>query len=272
MTEPALRAFSEQFHGRLMTRSRLRDIIGPDNPMFQLLESLCIVSESVFEDEFFRTLDTSTWAVNNSSGTSASNFAHSAALPNGQIEGDPGTDDDQDAQMLSVGTCWQIDQRPCLMTRIEPRTAIEQSKFEVGFAAADAAIGQVLVKATPTSTGADYCVVIRDTNDDTSIDMIADGTTPTISSANKVAGTHGVTWTLNTMHNIMIAMNERDEQFFWVNGSLGGALRSSSAGAGVGPDNDVALGIWLSSISRTATGAKPLRCDYMKVLSERVLL
>lgn len=271
MSEPALRPFSEQYHGRLMTRSRLRDIIGPDNPMFQLLESLCIVSESVFEDEFWRTLDTDTWALNTSSGASAASWAHSPTLPNGQIEGDAGTDDNEDVQMLSVGTCWTIDQRPVLMTRLEPRTAITGNKFEVGFADADAALGQVLVKDTPTSTGVNYCVVVRDTNDDTSIDMVVDGSTPTISSSNLVAGTSGVTWTLNTMHNIMIAMNELDEQFFWVNGSLGGALRSSAAGAGVGPDNDVALGIWLSTVSRGGAD-HPLRCDYMKVLSERVLL
>ena len=266
MAEPALRTFQEQFHGRLMTRSRLRDMIGPDNPTFQLLESLCIVSESVFEDEFWRTLDTGTWAVNNSTGSGVANFAHSAALPNGQIEGDAGTDTDADAQMLSVGTTWQIDQRPVLLTRLEPRTAIAENKFEVGFASADAVTGQVLVKDTPTSTGADYCVVVRDTIDDTSIDMVMDGTTPTIASTNLVAGTHGVTWTVSTMHNIMLAMNELDEQFFWVNGSLGGAQRRN-----VGPDNDIALGLWLSTVNRGGD-AHPLRCDYMKVLSERVLL
>ncbi len=261
---------STQFHGRRMSRSRLRDIIGPDNPMFDLLASLCNVDESVFMDDFFTTLDTGIWTVNTSGGTSESSFAHSAALPNGQISGDAGTDDDADTQMLSVGTCWSIDQRPTLMTRLEPRSNVTGSKFEVGFADADATTGQVLVKDTPTSTGNDYAVVIYDVDDDTSVDMVVDGTTPTISSTNKVVGTHGVTWTLNTMHNIMLAMNELDEQYFWVNGSLGGSLRSSAAGAGVGPDNDVALGIWLSTVNRSGND-HPLRCDYMKVLSERVL-
>ena len=272
MAEPALQTFQEQYHGRLMTRSRLRDIIGPSNPMFQLLESLCIVDEYVFEDDFIGVLDTNKWTVNNSSGGgSPANFATNTALRGGVIVGDAGTVDDQDANLLSDVQGWSIDNRPVMLTRLQPRTSISGNKFEVGFADADAAVGQVLVKDTPTSTGSDYCVVIRDVDDDTSIDMVVDGTTPTISSSNLVAGTHGVTWTLNTWHNIMIAMNERDEQFFWVNGSLGGALRSNSSGDGIGPDNDAVLLLWLSTVGRSGD-AHPLWCDYIKVMAERVLL
>ncbi len=272
MPEPALRPYSNQFYGRIFSRSRLRDKIGPDNPMFHLLESLCIVSAYTFEDEFLGALDTTnTWTVSNSGGNNAADWVESTALRGGVIVGEAGDADNQDANLFTQNQNWSIDNRPVLLTRLQPRTAITGNKFEVGFADADAAIGQVLVKDTPTSTGADYCVVVRDTDDDTSIDMIVDGTTPTISTSNLVAGTHGVTWTLNTWHNIMVAMNELDEQYFWVNGSLGGSLQSTAAGAGVGPDNDAVLRVWLSTVSRSGD-LHPLWCDYIKVIAERVLL
>ncbi len=267
----ALRPFSESFHGKLMSRSRLRDIIGPDNPMFQLLESLCIVDEYVFEDEFLRTLDTSPWTASSAGAGSPVAFVHQTTLRGGQVLGDAGTGNDGDAALISVGENWSIDNRPVMLARLEPNDNITNSKFEIGFIDADANLGAVLLKATPTSTAADYCVIIRDTDDDTSIDMVVDGTTPTISSTNKVAGTHGVTYTLNSMHNFMIAMNELDEQYFWVNGSLGGSLRSSAAGAGVGPDNDVTLAAWCTVVNRTGS-RHSVRLDYIKVLAERTLL
>ncbi len=251
-----------------MTRSRLRDIIGPDNPMFQLLESLCIVSEYVFEDDFLRTLDTGTWTADGSGGAgSPVKFVHQTTLRGGQALADPGTTNDGDVSLISVGENWSIDNRPVMLARLEPRTNITSSKFEIGFADADPGTnGQVLVKDTPTSQGTDYCVAVRDTDDDTGIDLVVDGTTPTFGATSKVVGSSGVTWTVNTMHNIMIAMNELDEQYMWVNGSLGAANRANQ-----GPDNDVTLGVWCTAINRTGS-SHPLRLDYIKVLAERTLL
>lgn len=253
--------FSNQFYGRAFARSRLRDVLAPDEPVFRLLETLT-EDVYIFDDEFISALNTNVWTASNSGGAGVSNFARLANQTGGVIEGNPGTDNAGDVRLFTTNNeCWSIDNRPLAIARVQPRTAIGDSKFEFGFADAVAA-GQVLVKDTPTSTGADYVVIIRDTDDDTSIDLVADGTTPAVEL---VAGTHGVTWTLNTWHTLMIALNEQDEAYFWVNHAFGGRID------GNGPDNDITLGLWLYAQNRT-TSSHPLRVDYVRAYAERVAL
>ncbi len=238
--------------------------MGPDEPIFHLLESLAIKDVYPFEDDFLGTLNTDNWTLANSGGDSV-DFAVSTTLTGGVAEGDGGTSNDGYANMFSDIEAWSVDNRPLAITRLQPRTAITDSKFEFGFADA-AAAGQALVKATPTSTGTDYAVIVRDTDDDTSVDMQRDGTTLAVQS---IAGTHGVTWTLNAWHTFMIALNEQGESYFWANGSLGGVLRATATAGG--PDNDTTLGLFLFTQVRT-TSAHEVRCDYIKALGERVAL
>lgn len=262
MAEPALRPYSNQFYGRIFGRSRIRDRLGPDDPIFHLLESLAIRDVYTVTDEFVSSLDTTLWTATNSGGAGVSNFARLANTAGGVIEGDPGTDNNGDVRLFTTSNeCWLIDNRPVALARVRPATAITNSKFEFGFADAVQA-GQVNVKATPTSTGTDYAVIVRDTTHNTSIDLVSDGTTPAVEL---VAGTHGVTWTLDTWHSLMIALNEQDECYFWANGSLGGRIDAN------GPDNDITLGIWLYMQNRTTT-SHPLDVDYVKVIAERVAL
>lgn len=261
MAEPAMRPYSNQFYGRIFSRSRLRDQLGPDDPMFHLLESLAIKDVYNIEDDFMGTLNADLWTTTTSGGGNSATFVLATDIAGGVLRGDTGDDSEADIGINSTLKGWAIDNRPIAITRLKPEGAIANSKFEFGFADADAA-GQVNVKATPTSTGSDYAVIIRDTDDDTSIDMVCDGTTPAVES---VAGTHGVTWTLSAWHTFMIALNEQDEAYFWANGSLGGRID------GNGPDNDVALLTFLYMQTRT-TADRYLDVDYIKALGERVAL
>jgi hypothetical protein len=148
--------------------------------------------------------------------------------------------------------------RPALLTRIVPITGVTESKWEVGFIDGVAA-GAVNVKTTPTSTSADYAVVIRDTDHNTSIDLHSDGTTD---SAGSVASVGSVpTAAATTGIVILLTVNEIRECRFWLDGGFSGVLRS-------GPNTGTTLTPWFF-IQARSTDARPLNVDYCKVWQSR---
>lgn len=262
MPEPAVQALDNRLHARLFSRSRLRDAIGPSNPLFHLLENLCVQNVVSFYDEFATSLDTTTWTASNSGGAGVSNFARVADTLDGIIQGDAGTTDDGDVRLFTTSNAiWQLGNRPVVMARLRMPSAVASSKFEFGFANA-AGAGAVNVKATPTSTAADYAVIIRDTDHNTSVDLVTDGTTD---AAGLVASSPGITFATNTYYNLMIALNERREARFWIDNVFQGVRRA-------GPDATVALGIWLYVQDRDDANNRQLDVDYVKAWQERVAI
>src|SRR3990167_4541658 len=163
------------FHGRLFRRSRLRDQMGPSNPVFHLLDSLTVDVVN-FEDDFLGVLNTDLWTATNSGGAGVSNFARQTSQIGGQIQGNPGTADDADVRLFSTSNAIFLgNRRPVAVARYSSLTEAG-GKAEFGFADAVVA-GQVLLKATPSSTGVDYAVAVHDSDENTALDLLADGTT-----------------------------------------------------------------------------------------------
>lgn len=263
MAEPALQAYNVKFRGANFSRKRLRHKIGPDNPLFHLLEQECRVELcKVVDDDFTGVLNTDLWTVSNSGSAAAANFARVADTPTGKIRGDAGTTDDGDVRLFTTSNeVVTSSRRPVVLGRIGTNVAVTGLKWEFGFADAVAA-GVVLVKDTPTSTGTDYAVVIRDTDDDTSVDMVSDGTADAIQL---VASSPGITFATQTWYTVMLALNEQKESYFWIDGVFQGRATR-------GPDITTTLGIWLYCQNRADADTAELDCDFIKAFCERVPL
>ena len=257
-TAPGLPA--SQREGRPFNRRTLRGMMGPSNKIFHILESECIDSVLLFKDDFMGVLNTDYWTVSNSGGAGQSDFARSASVLDGIVRGDAGTTDDGDVRLFFTSNLVFLgNNRPVMLARVRMPSTVANSKFEVGFANA-AGAGAALVKDTPTSTAADYAVIIRDTDDDTSVDLVTDGTTD---AAGLVASSPGITFTTNTYYTLMLAINELRECYFWIDGVYQGVRRA-------GPDNDVAIGPWFYVQDRDDANNKQLDIDYVQLWQDRV--
>ena len=262
MAEPATVALTNRLQGRNFTRSRLRDHMGPGNALYHLLETLCIEDMVVFKDEFDGVLNTNIWTASNSGGGTAVDFVRIANIANGHIQGDAGTVDNEDVRLFTTSNeIWRTGQRCSAKTRIRMPSAVANSKFEFGFADA-AGAGAVLVKDTPTSTGTDYVVIVRDTDDDASVDMVSDGTTDAIQL---VASSPGITFATNVWYDLLLATNENKESYFWIDGVYQGkAIR--------GPNITTALGLWYYVQDRDDANNRQLDVDYVLAWQERTAL
>ena len=248
---------------RPFTRARLRDAIGPSNPLYTPLESQMFQDVYWFvNDDFIGVLDTNVWTASNSGGAGVANFARVASIPGGAIEGDPGTADDADIRLFTTSNeLITSRRRPVLYGRIGTNTAVANSKWEFGFVDAVGA-GAVLVKATPTSTATDYAVIIRDADHNTSVDLVTDGTTDTVGL---VASSPGLpsAWATQTWYSLVISLDEQRACRFYVDGIFQGIRRA-------GPDAATTLGAWLYAQNRGDVDSRTLRADYMKGYAERV--
>lgn len=248
--------------GWLFGRRLLRHSIGPSNPLYSFHLDNCIQDIVSFTDDF-HTLDGSYWDGDNGDA----NWAVQADQPEGVVQVDCAGDQDG-VLVCAANQMWiNVDHRPVILGRLKVGV-VANSKFEFGFATeTDVDDGVVGTKATPTSgdnTNDDYVVVIRDTDDDTSIEMVsdnqsgeADGPTLTVPS-----GT-GITAADDTWLTIMVACNEQDEARYWVNGQY-----MNRAVTGV-PNGDAALTPWIVCVDRDAAGTGHLYLDYVKMWQER---
>lgn len=263
MPNPAvLLPSSVQGHGSEFTRRRLRDAIGPGNALYRLLEDRCIRDVFGWQDDFDRTLDTGLWTASNSGGAGVANFARVTNGLSGLIEGNPGTDNDADVRLFTTSReDFQMDNRPVVLARLR-LTTVALSKFEFGFAAAVQA-GQVSVKATPTATGTDYAVAVRDVDDDTNIGLASAG--DTTAEVSVVDSAPGLTLADGDFFVVMIALNERGEAYLWLNGIYQATHRTAANL----PTAGTSLGVWVYAQNRSGA-SRPLRVDYVKAWQERV--
>jgi hypothetical protein len=162
----------------------LRDAMGPDDPLYHLL-MMGTVRDVVpfFEDFRPSTLDTTLWTV---AGDGGANFAFLAGL-NGLIRGSTSGNDEYSSIVGSEQ--YTSDHRCTAIFRVYFNSAIDNCKFEVGFVDGAQADGAVDVKDTPTPNADDYAVVIRDTDDDSSVDLVVGNAT---SGDTKLASSPGV--------------------------------------------------------------------------------
>lgn len=247
---------------RDFTRARLRDAIGPSNPLYHPLESQMFQDVYWFiDDEFTGVLSTAAWTVANN-GAGAADFARVANIPGGAINGDAGTADDGDARLFTTSNeLVTANRRPVLYGRIGQNSAVASSKFEFGFADA-AGAGAVLVKATPTSTATDYAVIIRDTDHNTSVDLVTDGGTDAVGLVASSPGQPSA-WATQTWYSLVISLDEVRGTRFYIDGIFQGIRRA-------GPDATVTLGAWLYIQGRDSAANRTLRADYIRGYAERV--
>lgn len=255
------------------SRKLLRKQTGPDRPFWQLLQKNIIQDVAYFEDDFFGVLNSDYWLAWNSSSATA--FNASEDVVNGQLTG--AFDNANDAWLnLHHSNEWlNTDHRPCAIIRWKGSQFDSDDdliKVEWGFysgtnasdeagAAADA--GLVLVKDTPTATPTDFAVICLDTDDNTYFDVVCDtasGTTATsnLSAANPAWDDNDDTWM-----TMMIALNEQDEAYAWINGQL---LTQTSVTA---PTAAIDLGLWFFVQAREAPGTPDFEIDYIAAWQER---
>ncbi len=263
--------FQNQLHGRIFRARMLRDKIGPDDPTYHLL--MMGAKRDVFSvfDDFVTTLDNTGnteifWTPSANGGTAPVERTGGGSLM-GELLFQTGAGNDQDSTLISE-TVFNADHRPVALFRVQMLSSVAAGKFEIGFADADPGAtgensGLVLVKATPTSTATDYAVIVYDTDDDSSVDLQADGTTDAVAS---VASSPGITFTTQTYYDMMIAVNEETECYFWIDSVFQGKIES-------GPDADgtTLLGLWAFCQTRDGT-ENTLLLDYVLAWQERVRL
>lgn len=251
---------SQRAHSQVFKRRLMRDAIGPDNPLWHLLETLCIEDVMDFEDDFLTDLVTPFWATGETgTGTPFANLANTLG---GVIRGTTeGADPASERLLPTNNRVWATNSRPLLVARVRQPTAITTSKFEVGFSAADQAVGQVNVKSTPSANGVDFAVIVRDTTD---------GTETSLASARAAAGIAVVdfspafTWAVDVFNTLAIALNEINESYAWINGIFSAVQRTAAAN----PADDTAIGPFIGIFTRSSA-IRSFDVDYVKVVSER---
>ena len=169
----------------------------------------------------------------------------------------------QRVALMSRQGGWRPNRRCSLMGRIKV-VNIGGSKFEFGFADADSGhISDiddcVLTKSTPTNQAqrSDYAVIVRDTDHNTSTDLVAS----TARVAALTAAVGPVTLSAGSWRSYMIALNEQNEARFYLDGIYAGVNRSSAR-------LTTLLSIWFMAVPR-AGGAPEVQIDYIQAWQER---
>ena len=247
---------------RPFSRARLRDAIGPSNPLYGILEREMFQDVYKFvDDDFITSLDTTFWTATNVSGTDFVRQAGATGVACGVIQGSSGTTAGNDARLFGTSNLTVTgSRRPILFGRIGMQSTVDTSKFEFGLADA-VGDGCVLVKATPTSTRTDYAVIIRDTDDDVLLSLITDGGTDAVGSVDPSPALASA-FATQTWYTLALSVDEVRNCRYYIDGVYRGTVRS-------GPDATVALAPWLFIESRT-TSARDLRADYVTGWAERV--
>jgi hypothetical protein len=265
--------------GRIFRARMLRDKIGPDDPTYHLLMLEC--KRDVFSvfDDFLTVIDNSgqteiMWTPGNEGNAARDPTAlTSTGDVNGVIELDSGDADNGTSRMRSQ-EIFTADHRPVALFRAQIFSSITTTKFELGFTGTALGdngenSGAVLVKDTPTSTATDYACIVYDTDDDTSVDLHADGgdtTVASVASSPVFTGTDS-TFVTNTWYDFMLAVNEANECRFWVDSTFRGVIRGTS------PDIDLEpLGVYAFVQSRGTDNDKTMYLDYILAWQERVRL
>ncbi|KKN55511.1 hypothetical protein LCGC14_0581860 [marine sediment metagenome] len=265
--------FQTNFSGRIFRTRMLRDKIGPDDPTYHLL--MLQAKRDVFSifDDFLTTLDNTgqteifwTPSAAGSNGTAPTERTGGGSLQ-GEIIFDSTANNDGSSTLFSE-TVFTADHRPVCLWRMQMPSSVAAGKFELGFAAelgaaSDENEGVVAVKATPTSSGTDYAVIIYDTDDSAAgsdVGLVSDGTDDAVSS---VDGSPGITFTTQTYYDMMLAIDEQKRCSFWIDSTFQGFTTTAPD-----TDNTTLLGLYAFCQSRDGT-ANTMVLDFVLAWQER---
>lgn len=188
----------------------------------------------------------SEWASAKTNGTAAAVTVASSLLTMTS-----GTDDDGYAGQ-AFGLFWKGDNGVYLESEQSLNT-LTTSKIEVGLTDAVDDAGAVNVKATPSATADDFCVLVRDTDDNTQLDVIyqLDGANPAAAAENVHAVAAGTKFT-----TIFVAQNDA------VNVRVGSAYGNVvTVGSGAMQGGDLVTPWWFAQ-SRAGSASRIFTVDY----------
>lgn len=148
--------WSEDFKGAAAASRAVRDMLKVYDPRF-----IAIVTH------FLGDALPGEWGAAKTNGTSAA-----VTVATGQLTLTTGTDNDGYAGQ-GYGLFWLGD-NGIYMESMQALDTLTTSKIEIGLTDSIADAGAVATKATPTGTADDFCVLVRDTDDNTELDLISE--------------------------------------------------------------------------------------------------
>lgn len=181
------------------------------------------------------------WAAAKTNGTAAANTVASSFLTMTS-----GTDDDGYAGQ-GFGLFWKGD-NGVYMYSAQALNTVTTSKIEVGLSDAVDDAGAVNAKSTPTATADDFCVLVRDTDDNTELDIIYGlDATPAVAAEN--------------VHTVVLATYFVSE-FRYQNDFVQVFVNGQSKGRGSMQGGDLCTP-WLFVQSRAGSASRVLTCDFL---------
>ena len=274
MPEPGI---PQKFPNHMFTRAQLRQVVGPDEPLYHLLEGAAFESVYTLHDDFDLGLSDKTW-VSKGFEWQEDAFFGSIANVHTEEEGVETEPPSTDAYLFSKVRGWRSGRRAVVMSRFTV-SGTEAGKIELGFASQIPAgsLGIAPSQALPNNVGVnDYGFVLHNPADSTS-QIYAIGRGGAANSGTATAGTPSIpirtspvnprSWTSDSEYtnSMVVALNEQNEVKVYVNGNF------VVTGA-VGPRDKVDLGLWVYAGSSRTTGAPILQIDYIHAWQERITL
>lgn len=181
------------------------------------------------------------WVAAKTNGTSAANTVAASRLTMTS-----GTDDDGYAGQ-GFGLFWSGD-KGFYMESMQALNTLTTSKIEVGVSDATDDAGAVATKATPTATATDFCVLVRDTDDNTDLDLISQKASGVAANAEGVYAVVGGTYFRTEFRG------QNDFVSVFVNGN--------NVGAG-NIEGGTAITPWFFTQSRAGTASRVQTVEYL---------
>lgn len=256
-------------YGYPMSEKQLRRSMGK-GPLFEYLAKFAWADNVLFFDDFLQdTINLDFYALANSGGTSAANFAINVAR-SGQIKGDTGTDDNGSISMIMPLT-WYGDANAGMEVKIKT-DIVTSFNLEVGFidAVPAANAGGVNDEDTPTFVAGDSALFSIDTDETfKTAGFYSNGSTSgQPDSRTSLAGvpsfTSGTLPVLDTFYTVRIQL-VGNNAYCWVNGAL---VASHDTDADGHIEGGTAVAPWIYCRTRDTTAVFP-SIDYIAAWQER---
>lgn len=257
MTNPALPTMPVNDY---LTRKLLRKISGTGTPLTALLEQLVTDSVYTLKDDFDKGLNTAVWETEG---------LVDLVADEGSLVSDGGEEDTQGMSILSVGSGWRLNRRPCFQARVDFSPTSRPDHFEMGFTSDRPENFGLVTALTASATSRNvraqtFAVVARDA-DFTDPDHFYNVSAGPVAGGNATAQVGSTIVTPNPAlagpMTLLVCANEQGETRLWINGQHD---NSFSEEADVVADED--LHLWMFGTKGSYS------IDYIQAWRERTSL
>ena len=196
---------------------------------------------------------TAEWAAAATNGTGAA-----VTIAAGSLTLTTGTSDNGYAGQ-PFGLFWKGD-NGIYMESEQQLDVLTTSKIEIGLTDAVADAGAVAVKATPTGTADDFCVLVRDTDDNTELDVISE-----LDNGGPAANAENVL-TVGAATNFTTIFRAQND---FVDVSAGSQVSNAdTVGSGSMQGGDLVTPWWFAQ-ARAATASRVMTVNYVYCLGPK---